>query len=87
MILSIYPPLHVPEGGGHRHVHEHRSGESLSGALWDHIWNALHREAGHGLQAVHCHVEVLREGADMIHGRHLDKEVTSKTVALSQPLM
>lgn len=80
MILSLYPPLLIPEGGGHRRVDEHRSGEGLSGALWDHIWHTPHSEVGHGLQAVHCHVEMLCEGADMIHGRHLEDEVTGKMV-------
>lgn len=74
--LLIYPypsihPLFIPEGGCHRHVDEHRGGESLSGALRDHIWHALHCEVGHGLQPVNGHVEMLCEGADMVHGRHL----------------
>lgn len=70
--LSI-PPLFIPEGGGHRHVDEHRSGQSLSGALRDYIWHSLYCEVSHGLQSVHGHIEILCEGADVVHGHHLEE--------------
>lgn len=78
--LPTYPPfpaLFIPKGGGHRHVDEHRGGERLSGALRDHIWHALYCEVGHGLQPVHGHIEVLRQHADVVHGRHLE-EITPR---------
>lgn len=65
----------VPEGSGHRHVDEHGGGESLLGALRDDIWHPLHCKVGHGLQPVHGHVEILGQGADVVHGRHLQDKM------------
>lgn len=70
-------PTFIPEGGSHRHVHDHRGSESLGGALSDHIRHTRYGQVAHGLHLVHCHVEMLCEGTDMIHGRHLEDTTKS----------
>lgn len=74
--LSPQPSLFIPDGGRDRHVDEHRRGERLGGALRDHVRYTLYCEVCHGLQPVHSHIEILREGADVVHGRHLEEQRT-----------
>lgn len=71
---SPQPRLFIPDGGRDRHVDEHRRGERLGGALRDHVRYTLHCEVRHGLQPGHSHVEILRQGADVVHGRHLEEQ-------------
>lgn len=72
LCLSPQPCLFLPDGGRDSHVDEHRCGERLGGALRDHVWYPLYCEVCHGLQPVHSHIEILCEGANVVHGCHLE---------------